>query len=370
MGTLDFFTKLTDKKKYVIFTFTVIIIVISCGKKYSEEATDLEPYDYFRFTSVTNLKAIEMPILSKDLSKIIRMQFFNGSLILHDYFDESYLYKLVDLNAQKIHFKFGKKGEGPGESNLPSDLQTIDKYSLGYLNRKSKAFKYIDVSKNFDFKDDKVENSEVTLDDRYFKVLKLKNHFVGTGFFNKRFALSNAKGQLISINEDYPFEDLLLEKNNSQVLSMAYQGDFEFASEEKIAFVIYSSPNIDFIKIIDNKLLVTKSYHLRPPQFTGSQQKNETSAALNLENKFGFISSASNEKYVYVLYSGKTLSKDKYNAFNGSDIIVFDWNGKPIKYFKLNRNISCIGVNDLGTVLYGFADEVKPKLVYFNIPPI
>ncbi len=369
MNILSISNRLVNIISYISILFSIILL-LSCNKKYSEEVVDLEPYDYFKFKSTTTLKAVDMTIPSSDISKVIRMQFYNGFLILHDYFDENYLYKLVNLNQEKIYSKFGKKGEGPNESNVPSDLQKIDKYTLGYFNRKKNEFQYIDTDNdlNFTFRDTKLKNAAITLDDKYFKVIKLNDLFIGTGFFNKRFAISNTKGQLLSINEKYPFEDLLLEKNSPQVLSMAFQGDFEFISQDKFAFVVYSSPNIDFLKIKDNKLSVSKSYHLRPPQFTGNQKNIETSATLSLENKFGFISSASNEHYIYLLYSGKTLGKEKYNAFNASDVIVFDWNGKPVNYFKLDKNVSCISVNDMGTVLYGFIDEVNPKLVSFNIP--
>jgi hypothetical protein len=365
------FLEIRSKYQFLTCTMLLCYIVLSCesNPNESENISNLEPYEYFKFKKSIPLKATNTNINSNDLSVALRMQVVDDLLIIHDYFDVNYLYKAFELKTQKLLFKFGRKGQGPGESLYPADLQILNSNTIGLYDSDKHIF--MNCIKDSVIKSQSTNvnaNKDCTLDMRYFKVCKVNNIFVGTGIFDNRYAISNSKGQIIDKIGSYPFQSLLSEKNTTGMLTMAYQGEFEINEEKScIAFAMNGSPNIDFMKVKNDTLKVFKSQHIRPPEFKGQDDKQGMSAAFKKNNKFGYISTTSNDKYVYVLYSGKTLKDNEFDTFNSTDIIVFDWDGNPVSYFKLLKKVSSIAVNREGTILYGFANEAEPKILSFTI---
>lgn len=365
------FLEIRSKYQFLTCTMLLCYIVLSCNSNptESENISNLEPYEYFKFKKSILLKAINTNINSNDLSVALRMQIIDDLLIIHDYFDVNYLYKAFDLKTQKFLFKFGRKGQGPGESLYPADLQILNSNIIGLYDSDKHLFMTC-------IKDSVIKNQsnnvnaikDCTLDMMYFKVCKVNNIFVGTGIFDSRYAISNSKGQIIDKIGSYPFKSLLSEKNTTGMLTMAYQGKFEINEEKsRVAFAMSGSPNIDFMKVKKDTMKIVKSQHIRPPEFKGQDDKQGISAAFKKNNRFGYINTASNDKYVYVLYSGKTLKDNGLDAFNSTDVIVFDWDGNPVGYLKLSNKVSCIAVNREGTTLYGFANEAEPKILSFTI---
>lgn len=360
-----------NRSKYQFFIYTILLyyVVFSCKNNPDKGISNLEPYEYFKFKKNIPLKAINTNINSNDLSVALRMQLIDDLLIIHDYFDVNFLYKAFDLRTQKLRFKFGKKGQGAGESLHPSDLQLLNSDRIGLCDTDKHLFMTCIKDSLIKSQSNNVNaNKDCALDMGYFKVCKVNNIFVGTGIFDGRYAISNSKGKIIDKIGSFPFQSLLSEKNTTGMLSMAYQGEFEVNEGKScIAFAMNGSPNIDFMKVKNDTMKIVKSQHIRPPEFIGQDDKQGTAAAFKKNNRFGYISTASNDKYVYVLYSGKTLKDNELDAFNSTDVIVFDWYGNPVSYFKLLKKVSSIAVNREGTMLYGFANEAEPKILSFTI---
>lgn len=362
------FLQIRSKYQFLNCTMLLCYIILSCKNNPDESISNLEPYEYFKFKKSIPLKAINTNINSNDLSVALRMQVVDDLLIIHDYFDVNYLYKAFDLETQKLRFKFGKKGQGAGESLRPSDLQLLNSDKIGLYDSNKHLF--ITCIKDSLIKSQSIfnVNKDCALDMGYFKIRKVNNIFVGIGIFDGRYAISNSKGKIIDKIGSFPFQSLLSEKNTTGMLSMAYQGEFEVNEGKScLAFAMHGSPNIDFMKVKNDTMKIFKSQHIRPPEFEGQDDKYGTAATFKKNNRFGYISTASNDKYVYVLYSGKTLKDNELDAFNSADVIVFDWDGNPVSYFKLLKKVSSIAVNREGTILYGFANEAEPKILSSTI---
>ena len=61
------------------------------------------------------------------------------------------------------------------------------------------------------------------------------------------------------------------------------------------------------------------------------------------KSRFNGISA--DDRNVYVIYSGHKLQNDVLPVDECVDLIVYDWDGTPVRHFKLNRNVSSIHID-------------------------
>lgn len=93
---------------------------------------------------------------------------------------------------------------------------------------------------------------------------------------------------------------------------------------------------IDFEGNLSPKLVsrISKS----TPKFSGTADgSGNVSLLLDDENPYGILSTAISEKYIYALFSGKRF--DDPLALQSDQILVYTWDGAPVKIFKLQNEI-------------------------------
>jgi hypothetical protein len=199
--------------------------------------------------------------------------------------------------------------------------------------------------------------------------LKQPNAYLTVGTFpNKRFRVYSSEGKLLQEFGEYPFEQEF--KNiSSENLAMAFQGNFEVDDSGRyIAFAITDAPCIDFLKIKDGKVTVTKQHHVAKPLFEASTSPNEYWAAVKQENKMGFISTASDQDYVYVLYSGKSIAEGLDEAMTGNSVYVYDWEGNLRHKLLLDKKVHFITVNPQTRQLLAVINGETTQFVAFELP--
>lgn len=121
----------------------------------------------------------------------------------------------------------------------------------------------------------------------------------------------------------------------------------------------------DAIEIFNTR---NKSYHtVRGPEIypveydVGSSPANPFFMAKNTKTKKAFVNGAVTERFIYMLYSG--CSRDEQNWNYAQKIYVYDWDGKPIVSYTLDRPVYTIAVNDDNSRIYSF-DERTGFLIY------
>ena len=81
----------------------------------------------------------------------------------------------------------------------------------------------------------------------------------------------------------------------------------------------------------------------------------------------GFVDIASNDSFIYALYSGKAKKDFKYT--NGGEIMVFDWDLNPVSKYVLDEALSHFALDDDNNRIYGIAvKDHEPVIVYFEMP--
>ena len=69
---------------------------------------------------------------------------------------------------------------------------------------------------------------------------------------------------------------------------------------------------------------------------------------------------ACSAKYIYVvIQSGEDRKK--------SNIMVLDWDGKPVKLLKSDKTITCLSIDENSNRGYCIIEDPEDKLVYFDL---
>ena len=80
------------------------------------------------------------------------------------------------------------------------------------------------------------------------------------------------------------------------------------------------------------------------------------------------------DDYIFALYNQNTfkdIAKLKDDIFFSRQILIYNWDGLPIKILNLNEKVKAISFDKTNNCLYGIAcDEHGPKILYKNLTNI
>ncbi|SIT14379.1 BF3164 family lipoprotein [Belliella pelovolcani] len=340
--------------------FLLIAILLSCKENTKE---DISIFELSEFETVEKLKAEYMSIASTHINRAYDLLILNDNLIVSDPNSEKH-FKIIGLSNEAFLGSFGRIGNGPCEIQFPASIQILNESSsvIGVNNRKNFGYREIFLDENqFNSMKDSCLKDYGKFDYNYQKIIKLdEKNLVGTGLFEQRFALSSIdNGSIISEFGKYPFEEELSQYDHN-VLAMAYQGEI-IKHPKKPLFISTSinSFNFDIIALnTDNSLSVIAQKHYWSPLFNGVSG-NAIQATMTSDNKKGCLSTTVTEKYIYILYSGKSR---KEGGVDSNTILVYDWEGKPVKLIKSDKNLNLIAADAKGKYLIGYHDDGQPNL--------
>jgi hypothetical protein len=256
---------------------------------------------------------------------------------------EPYLDKIISLYdiATRKFTRFLTKGQGPDEL---VHVYQIDAYSDSafYARDGQKLFVY-SFDGDFAHPSQKLKLPENTGMSSYYN-RDVCIHSQRTG---KPFVLHDMKNQ-----SQHEFgETITLENCPPEYLSGMLQtlitGN---ASAKKIA---WASKLYDILEIYDfsdtGNIKTVKRYvgDLPPAQL------REGRPFLAINNKLCTNSITSDNKYIYALYIGQTgEEREKSKGSPCNKILVYDWDGNPVKMLKVDKEIRHISANEKQQTLY------------------
>ncbi|MCY4159649.1 MAG: BF3164 family lipoprotein [Bacteroidetes bacterium] len=87
--------------------------------------------------------------------------------------------------------------------------------------------------------------------------------------------------------------------------------------------------------------------------------------------RFGYIGVVSTDRYIYALYSGRTIPEVSHYASYGRQVIVFEWSGYPVAIFDLGGDYaSDIAISPDDQELFAIYDSPVPIIVRYNLPQL
>ena len=189
----------------------------------------------------------------------------------------------------------------------------------------------------------------IQLDDsinRFYSMAVLDSTtIIGTGMFDKgRFLIYNTTIGTSTYEEEYP-SNREIEPLLPYQKAALFAGTLIAVHPNRDKFVAAYKGLIDFYVIGENQRLTPithKNYHF--PLFAIPEKGPVI--AHKKEETTGFLSLSYDSSYIYLLYSNTSLLEKGSSTFSGNIILVYDWNGTPIKRYVLTNDILSICVEN------------------------
>jgi len=272
------------------------------------------------------------------------------------------LFTLFSLPDFKFIKTFGDKGRGPGEFSFPSLVKTENSNSICYIYS-SNTNELFPLIKNNEIAKTPIKiKSTSEYNARQIHGLS-PNHLLYVENIKRGKAVFDFKvdGDSTHTKQIY---NLAFSKNHRNWA--AYIGDFG-ANGSKKRFV-YAYKYFKRLVFHDLENNTTKVVNFNTAPALAGDVKDML-APTNVTHYWGM---SAQKNYVYVLYSGRTpIQIGKENNKTSGYIYVeqFDWNGNPIRKFKLDHwGYFC--VNDAeNTIILASTTELDPFFTY-DIPAL
>lgn len=293
---------------------------------------------------------------------------FEDILIVQDD-DLKFLYKIIDVNKDQILKKFGKIGQGPCELEPQSITSRSGSNGevIGIFEMQTSEYLEFPINQILESEEDPACNS---FQGKFGPEIRLAiqvgdNLFLGAGSSEKPYALLSGN-QLVQTIGEYPFQSQF-QGIDPIIIDLAFQNRLYKNPIKPLMLSTSSfSFNMDILELEnDENLIIKKSLHYWPPEFEPSNEPNQFYAAIKEENKFGNVSTAVSEKYIYVLYSDEPW---KYQfPIKSKRVLVYDWDGNAVKIINLDKEVNMIAAHEKDDYLIGYLDDGKANLFRFEM---
>ncbi len=309
------------------------------------------------FGPIMELKGVSQPVDRIFKVSDIEMIAKDSFLIVKNR-NEDFLFMAFSLPYFRYIKSFGRRGNGPGEFQFPSLVKTESADVLCYIFEKSHN-KLYSLNMNFDINklplqlpstQRKYSDKQLFAlsDSNFIHVESIKG---GEAVFNVQANVDSASSSLIhnlSFSEEH--------KNWA-----AYIGDFGASKKNQCMVFAYKYfKRLTFMDMEGDKsrTLVFKEMEAK----TG-----DAIHMLGSDNVTHYWGMSAQEDYLYVLYSGRTpieVGKELNNTTGYIYVEQFDWNGKPIRKFKLDHwGYFCVNQEE-NTIYQASTTDEKPFFCY------
>ena len=279
---------------------------------------------------------------------------------------------LFDLSNRKEIHRFGFIGQGPIETTAwPKGRKYQKDYFHIYDNqlRKILEFSIEDIAKDTLYQPKALKSF---LEQTSISGVIQVNDSLYVGEISHSdsiYALVNDNGQMVFTGYTYPEDKAGNIPFN--IKSFAYQGDF-YQNPRDYNLLVHVGINgivIDILKIENDKIVREKLLTYVLPKYKSVNHNGMVGALMDRDNIIGSCSVSVTSDFIYILYADKTtVNENNRSNKRCSDIIlVFDWEGKPIKYYKSDIDLYQICISEDDKYMYGVIMNPEVELVKFAL---
>lgn len=340
-----------------IFFLSLIVICMSC-ESHQHSLRDI-------FVESKDLQAKQVEFEVDSIQNPFLMRYVDGKLIMCNVFTSSLL-TVFDWKSGKYLGNFGDKGLGPDEF-INFNAMSVLGNKLGVYDNNKREFLFLSLNDSlpFNYATIKIEEDENIIPTNIYALAE--NLFLATGLIKKgRFALFNNEGMPIKTFGEYPKLDV---KNIASYTenAFAYQALIAFQPNKKILAVGNQfGEGLSFYDLnnpLHPKLL--KEYIMASPHYVDSSTEDRKSVTFQKDNICGFVDMGASEDFCIGLFLGQPRVKGQ--EWRGGDkLLIFDWNGNPVKEISLSQKYLQMSISDDKIILLGN----DPKTVDFILHTI
>jgi len=279
------------------------------------------------FGQTINLTGI--PLDTKEIIKPEQLLVKGKFLVTNNQRNDS-VFMIFELPDMRCIAAFGIKGRGPGEFVSPRIVETAEDSILFYIYEMTTE-KVYKVSLNHLFPE-------------YYITLPKQSRAWGDKqvvFFDNNtayYSASTAKGKMIylfnkdSLPQEKEFKDIMIPGVKGSWTT--YIGDF--GTNKNFGRIAYAFKYFKRLKIIDLQTMNERDIIFDSRELDEGHDDIATLEPTNITHFWGM---SPNDDYFWMLYSGRTpVNVVRDNRNKNTYIIVekYDWNGNPVKRYKLD----------------------------------
>ena len=336
-------------------------IAISCTNNDSYKDAKFISFSDFGNSILLNGTTLEFDDL---LMRPVDIIFQDSFLIMKNRGTE-YHFHVFDPFDKKKKCELISFGSGPDEMIEPVILSSDDRF-IWILDKEKRAVSkcslnissdtsYINILKKVDISE-YADKAAILSDESIISVV--------LNPMMKRFCIFNNIGQLVNNFGEYPECNLDLTMYEKME---AFFCDFIINHEKQKIFMSYKQTDLIDIYNLEGQLI--KRMH-GPDVFLPFVKQEQNGDYIKVKSQYGktrdayFVPrSAKNE--VFVLYSGRVYDRDIVSYLNNT-ILVFDWEGNPIRAYKLDEPIYSFDVDYNNRTIYALSDNPDFHVIKYS----
>lgn len=344
--------------RLITILFLVFIIIVSCEKG------KVHPIDIF--SESKSISGEDIKLDRNVLSDPYFFEVFDSIFVSIDVVN-NYILNIVDIKNGNQIGRFLERGKGPNELISTTSLHKKSENSFYVGNDKIFQYNLKELLSDKDYLPRIIyknnSNRYIGLDVISFSdTLFLSNSFLVS---ERKFGLVNEKGDIITTQLTYPDN-----QNISFIFkSLAYEGRIvKHPKKNLFAYAVINTPSFEILELIGDSIKVLKQFNFSDFSFETIQFGGDmNSVVVDENNNYGFLYVKSTSKFIYLLYSGRNEADHRDKVFETPYVLVFDWQGKPITRFILDRDITCFSIGKNDQVLYGLYYDPSPRIVKYYL---
>lgn len=325
---------------YYVFSF-LFFVIIGCNSP-----SDLEIKKY-------SVKSSIVEIDSSLFGNPSRLMLSDSLFFISDEVDGFY-FAVFDIKNKKFLKRFGKKGNGPNEIITPFNTFMYNgNFAFKTLNTEIIATFNINeiLTKSEPAVNIIAELREEKKNLIHTNVIPLKNdnQFLSTGFFsNGKYAVIDIKNGTDSIFGTYSIPNVNMNQFN---MGHIFQTSIiHHPSQKKVVNIGRVYDQIEIITYNDkgDYDIISNNPSFQP------EINYEGNPRLSRSSRFAFLDISVTERYIYILYSGKTFIEHREGVFFSNKVHVYDWDLNKKYEYELNHDIPSLIVSPNDKDLYSF----------------
>lgn len=339
--------------KKIILIISALLCVQCTGKKVSN-VDNTVGYN-FELQEQIAFNEIDYPGLLGSTMQLVK----KGNVLFINEFHGDSLIHVFNLKTKQKEGSLVATGNGPNELISPLELQIVND-DLWILSRPLHLLNHIPISTNNDSRT-LVKDGLIKSEADCFIPLD-ENRVVLSGFFGKRYALLDLKDrERLKEFGDYP--DFWTDEKDFpvEVKAMFHQSRFAINTEKHLFascsyFVLdiysYNQEGMDIPKLEYRKQLGKYEYDFE----SGGRVATTMRPGADLAS----VDVINGGEHLYILIQDEKNRKHR-------NIMVLDWNGKPIKLLKSGKRITCLAIDEKEGIGYCIIQDPEDKLVSFRL---
>lgn len=340
-------------KYNVILILLVGLFGYGCGNKASSSQKVFS--DIYSLTVKDSIQLESLGILNPHY-----IYYKNDFLIFNSLQGEREI-QLLDLKFNRVT-EFKVIGQGKNEmQNYHTVNNQTEKVYMFADNRQRKIYGiHLDSLRNHPKTNYELLFSLPNVEDRHFyRFLDIQDGIMGIGLLKDgRFGIYKKENNVYTEQMAYP-ENEEISRLGDMHKGILYSKTIMESDMSGKNVVAACFGLIDFYSISEKgELKLKKSHHNHFPMFEA--RTTGTAISYKKEDKIGITGLCADNNYVYVLYSDKTFEEQGMDAYNASSILVYDWNGLPVKQYNLSVPLYSFTVAN--KLIYGLSRKRNPMV--------